>query len=716
MLKERGKRKIALALAIVMLAAIFALAGCGETPGDSSSTKTEATVVSISVTTQPTKTSYVAGETFDPAGMVVTAKYSDNTTKTVTDYALDKTGALKEGDTSVVITYNGKRAVVKITVTQNTDPSTFEDAVLKPGAGKVKVEAEDLACKFAIEPSDSTWTSGGLSTPYLKNGEKVSVYLTVEEKCVVYADPVMAYVSGFAWDKLSVKMDDTVVTPAGNLGAAEDAGNDHNKKWLNWTEVSFGRFVLEKGKHVLTITVVGADGPALDYINFTCFAENAKELYKIGIANAPDKTEYEEGEPFISDGIKVVAYYSDETEADITNECTFDKTENLTTEDTFVTVSYKGFTAKQKITVLSAMPDLEIVKTGEHKVEAENLLCSPSTEDNGLGDGGLCTKYLNNGEKITVKFTLDKDYTVRVKGSFAYKPGFEFAKSAIVTMDGEVYETDAVVEGTNDDNWKLFRDVAIGSFTLTAGMHVFQITITGASGPAIDYFILSVSEGEAQKELDGIKIVSDGKTEYTEGESITTDGMEIVAVYSDKSEENVTDKVTIDKTAASINDTEIIFTYGEKTVKKTISVIPIGNDAEITSAAQTKIEAENLKCNKRMHASGTFTDYSIVGTTMYVTFTLDKAYKVRVSAAMAQHFGINFANDMVVKMDGNIVESGAVVPAIDGWHDMTEVKIAEFTLEAGRHVFALKTIGGNGGGPAVDYFTIITEEINGAND
>lgn len=716
MLKERGKRKIALSLAIVMLAAIFALAGCGETPSDSSSAKNEAIVVSISVTTQPTKTEYVAGETFDPAGMVVTAKYSDNTTKTVTDYAIDKTGALKEGDTSIVITYQNKRAVVKITVAKNSDPSTFEDAVLKPSAGKVKVEAEDFACKFAIEPSDSTWTSGGLSTPYLKNGEKISVYLTVEEKCVVYVDPVMAYVSSFAWDKLVVKMDDTAVTPSGNLGAAEDAGNDHNKKWLNWTEVSFGRFVLEKGKHVLTITVVGADGPALDYINFTCFAENAKELYKIGIANAPDKTEYEEGEPFISDGIKVVAYYSDETEADITNECTFDKTENLTTEDTFVTVSYKGFTVKQKITVLSAMPDLEIVKSGEHKVEAEDLLCSPSTEDNGLGDGGLCTKYLNNGEKITVKFTLDKDYTVRVKGSLAYKPGFEFAKSAIVTMDGEAYETDAVVEGTNDDNWKLFRGVAIGSFTLTAGMHVFQITITGASGPAVDYFILSVSEGEAQKELDGIKIVSSGKTEYTEGESITTDGMEIVAVYSDKSEENVTDKVTIDKTAASINDTEITFTYGEKTIKKTISVIPSDNDAEITSAAQTKIEAENLKCNKRMHASGTFTDYSIVGTTMYVTFTLDKAYKVSISAAMAQHFGINFANDMIVKMDGNVVESGAVVPAIDGWHDMTEVKIAEFTLGAGRHVFALKTIGGNGGGPAVDYFTILTEEINGAND
>lgn len=135
MLKERGKRKIALSLAIVMLAAIFAFAGCGETPSDSSSAKNEAIVVSISVTTQPTKTEYVAGETFDPAGMVVTAKYSDNTTKTVTDYAIDKTGALKEGDTSIVITYQNKRAVVKITVAKNSDPVYFRGRGFKAERG-----------------------------------------------------------------------------------------------------------------------------------------------------------------------------------------------------------------------------------------------------------------------------------------------------------------------------------------------------------------------------------------------------------------------------------------------------------------------------------------------------------------------------------------------------------------------------------------------------
>jgi len=41
------------------------------------------TLVSIEVTTQPTKTTYTVGETFNPAGMVVTATFSDGSTETV---------------------------------------------------------------------------------------------------------------------------------------------------------------------------------------------------------------------------------------------------------------------------------------------------------------------------------------------------------------------------------------------------------------------------------------------------------------------------------------------------------------------------------------------------------------------------------------------------------------------------------------------------------
>ena len=43
-------------------------------------------VVSIEVTTQPTKLTYIEGEKFDPTGMVVTATYEDGTTAVITDY------------------------------------------------------------------------------------------------------------------------------------------------------------------------------------------------------------------------------------------------------------------------------------------------------------------------------------------------------------------------------------------------------------------------------------------------------------------------------------------------------------------------------------------------------------------------------------------------------------------------------------------------------
>ena len=40
----------------------------------------------IEITTQPNKTTYMAGEYFDPTGMVITATYEDGSTKELTDY------------------------------------------------------------------------------------------------------------------------------------------------------------------------------------------------------------------------------------------------------------------------------------------------------------------------------------------------------------------------------------------------------------------------------------------------------------------------------------------------------------------------------------------------------------------------------------------------------------------------------------------------------
>lgn len=78
-------------------------------------TVVEKAISSIEISTQPTKLVYTAGEMFDPAGMVVTAIYNDETTEVVTEYTYDET-ALVAGSYAFDIEYAGLVATVPLTV------------------------------------------------------------------------------------------------------------------------------------------------------------------------------------------------------------------------------------------------------------------------------------------------------------------------------------------------------------------------------------------------------------------------------------------------------------------------------------------------------------------------------------------------------------------------------------------------------------------------
>lgn len=88
-------------------------------------TQETATLAEIKITKAPTKVKYVAGEKFDKTGMVVTAAYSDGTTKEVTGYTYTPAEALKETDKKIVVTYKEgdveKTAEQEITVTASTE-------------------------------------------------------------------------------------------------------------------------------------------------------------------------------------------------------------------------------------------------------------------------------------------------------------------------------------------------------------------------------------------------------------------------------------------------------------------------------------------------------------------------------------------------------------------------------------------------------------------
>ena len=60
---------------------------------------------SIAITTPPDNITYLPGEVFDPAGMVVTASYSNGATLTATGWTYSPSGALPEGTSEVEIIY-----------------------------------------------------------------------------------------------------------------------------------------------------------------------------------------------------------------------------------------------------------------------------------------------------------------------------------------------------------------------------------------------------------------------------------------------------------------------------------------------------------------------------------------------------------------------------------------------------------------------------------
>ena len=74
-------------------------------------------LVSIAVSTPPTKVIYKAGEYFDPSGMVVTATFDNGTTKNVSGYTYSPTRTLQQDDSVITISYT-KKGITK-TTTQN---------------------------------------------------------------------------------------------------------------------------------------------------------------------------------------------------------------------------------------------------------------------------------------------------------------------------------------------------------------------------------------------------------------------------------------------------------------------------------------------------------------------------------------------------------------------------------------------------------------------
>lgn len=135
----------------------------------------------IAITTPPTKTAYNAGETFDPAGMVVTATYSNGAKLTNPSYTFSPAGALTTGDTAITVTYTEggitKTATQAISVSFKPAASTTPIAGVNYVSGLQGLQASDVT-SIANLISDCSDVTNETTFVYVDSGDthrKISV-------------------------------------------------------------------------------------------------------------------------------------------------------------------------------------------------------------------------------------------------------------------------------------------------------------------------------------------------------------------------------------------------------------------------------------------------------------------------------------------------------------------------------------------------------------
>lgn len=338
--------------------------------------KRPAELQSIEITTPPTKTTYYVGEDFDKTGMVVKAKYSDNTEKIITDYTITGGTDLKEGQTKITISYNGKtaeqtiqvnkRPVVLQSIEITTPPikTTYyvgenfdktgmiviakysdntEEAItnytiiggtgLKENQTEVTIQYEGKTAKQIIEVQTRPIEPEPIENVVLNNIE-----ITTPPKKTTY------YV-GEDFDKTGM------VVKARYSDNTEEVVTDYTIT---------GGTDLKEGQTKVTIIYNGKTAEQTIQVN-----KRPVVLQSIEITTPPAKTTYYVGENFDKTGMIVVAKYNDNTEKAVTD-YTITGGTDLKENQTSVTIKYKDKSATQKIKVIVAE------KSEEEKPEAKN--------------------------------------------------------------------------------------------------------------------------------------------------------------------------------------------------------------------------------------------------------------------------------------------------------------------------------------------------------
>ena len=314
-------------------------------------------LVSIAVKTNPTKMSYYQGEALDSTGLTLTATYNNGKTETVTTgftcSALDSSSA---GQKTITVTYQGLTTTFSVTViavnlvsvSVKTMPNktsyftgeSFDQTGLTLTATYNNGNTETISS--GIECTGFSSATAGQKTVTASYGGKSTTF-TVEVKAIVptgitvkTAPNKTEYFVGDSYDGTGL-----VVNVTYNNGTNKDITT-------GFTTSGFSSATA--GKNTVTVS----------YEGFTATFDvtiKAVELTGIEIAKQPNKTTFNTGDELDTTGLVLTLKYNNGTIGTTDTGYTVSGYNTDTAGEQTITVTYQGFTATYKVTLIQSYAD-----------------------------------------------------------------------------------------------------------------------------------------------------------------------------------------------------------------------------------------------------------------------------------------------------------------------------------------------------------------------
>ena len=314
-------------------------------------------LVSIAVKTNPTKMSYYQGDALDSTGLTLTATYNNGKTETVTTgftcSALDSSSA---GQKTITVTYQGLTTTFSVTViavnlvsvSVKTMPNKtsyftgepFDQTGLTLTATYNNGNTETISS--GIECTGFSSATAGQKTVTASYGGKSTTF-TVEVKAIVptgitvkTAPNKTEYFVGDSYDGTGL-----VVNVTYNNGTNKDITT-------GFTTSGFSSATA--GKNTVTVS----------YEGFTATFDvtiKAVELTGIEIAKQPNKTTFNTGDELDTTGLVLTLKYNNGTIGTTDTGYTVSGYNTDTAGEQTITVTYQGFTATYKVTLIQSYAD-----------------------------------------------------------------------------------------------------------------------------------------------------------------------------------------------------------------------------------------------------------------------------------------------------------------------------------------------------------------------